>query len=85
MNNEQKKALEDIKAFIGFAIENDMPFFSILGNIGHDVSGLLNEDDTFLPRTHGYAKRCKRCGELLNGEVRVHHHTDSRTGEDITQ
>lgn len=90
MNNEQRKALEDLRAFITFALDSDsMSFISTLGTIGHDVRGLFDESDNigstgFLPRSHGYAKRCKGCGELLHGEIRVHHHTDSKTGEDIT-
>ncbi len=83
MNKEQIKALEDLKAFITFAIAEDMSFFSVLGTLGHDIRGLFDEDKTFLPRTNGYAKRCKGCGELLNGEVRVHHHDEN--GVDVTQ
>lgn len=59
MHDEQKKALEDMKAFIDFAIAEDMPFFSVLGTLGHDIRGLFEEDATFLPRTSGYAERAK--------------------------
>lgn len=83
MNTEQIKALEDLKAFIQFAITENMSFYSVLGTLGHDIKGLFEEDDSFLPRTNGYAKRCKGCGELLNGEVRVHHHSEN--GVDVTQ
>lgn len=76
MTTEEKQALQDLKAFIEFAINEDMPFFSTLGTIGHDVRGLYDQDETFLPRTHGYFKRCAQCGEDMYGTIKVHSHTE---------
>lgn len=58
MNKKEAKVLRDLQAFIGWAIESKQSYFSVLGTIGHDVSGLFNADDKlFLPRTSGYAER----------------------------
>lgn len=57
MNEKEKEALQDVKAFIDFAVAQDMPFLNVLGTLGHDIGGLLDGDKFFLPRTHGYAGR----------------------------
>lgn len=64
MNDEEKKAIEDMRAFLDFALlhAEDVTFFSVLSTIGHDVNGLFNEDKLFLPRTHGYAERMAKDG-----------------------
>lgn len=57
MDENQTKALLDMKAFIEFAVAEGMSFYSVLGTLGHDVRGLFDEDETFLPRTSGYSTR----------------------------
>lgn len=59
MTNEQRKAVEDLKAYLEFALAEDVPFYSVLGTVGHDIRGLFDEDATFLPRTSGYSERVK--------------------------
>ncbi len=60
LTKEQITILEDLKSFIEFGIKNKLNYWSILGNVGHDISGLMQFDDTkkdsFLPRTSGYSK-----------------------------
>lgn len=61
MTKNQIKTLEDLKAFIEFAIETGFTTYTaVLATIGHDINGLFDtKDKLFLPRTHGYSKRIK--------------------------
>lgn len=83
MEKNEKEALLDMKAFIEFAIEEDLRFSMVLGTIGHDLNGLYENRKGFLPRTHGYFKRCAYCGEPMYTTVRAHHHTEN--GLDVTE
>ena len=82
MEPESIKIIEDMRAYLAFAIKENVPFYRILGTISHDVKGLLYDDLDFLPRTSGYALRCAHCDELLYTEVLAHHHTED--GVDVT-
>jgi hypothetical protein len=59
------EALKDIAAFINFGIESGLGFWSILGNVSHDIQGLCKENRGFLPRTKGYSK----LGDQKNKEI----------------
>lgn len=56
MNKKELKILEDFQAFIRFGIREDRDLFWILSNLGHDIRGIVREEECFLPRTNGYAK-----------------------------
>jgi hypothetical protein len=60
LSKEQIIILEDLKSFIEFGIKHEMNYWTILSNIGHDISGLMQfndiKKDGFLPRTSGYSK-----------------------------
>ena len=55
MTDKNKEILKDIIAFIDWSIKNDRSFFWVLGNLGHDVRGLVMEEECFTPRTSGYS------------------------------
>ena len=63
MTNKEKQQLKDIQAFIDYSLENDARFGLVLSTIGHDVGGLLNKDECFLPRTDGYLKMMAKKGK----------------------
>lgn len=54
-----KKQLEDLIAFISWAMKTKKDEGYILLNVLHDLCGIANKDVCFLPRTHGYAKVMK--------------------------
>ncbi|MFH1485752.1 MAG: hypothetical protein ABIH46_06755 [Chloroflexota bacterium] len=56
MNEKDKKTLEDIRAFLKWAIDNGHCFMWALAQVGHDISGLLAGDPGFSPRTAGYSE-----------------------------
>lgn len=57
MTDSEKKIIEDIRAFLKWAIENDKEFLWALSNVGHDVNGIFLQVPAFLPRTTGYSDR----------------------------
>jgi hypothetical protein len=57
---EEKIVLQDLKAFLEFALENELPLLEVLSTIGHDVRGIIMRDKCFLPRTAGYAERINK-------------------------
>ena len=57
--NVPKNFWDDLKAMIDALRAGGMSDASILGNVGHDIGGLLHEDDCFSPRCTGYAARKK--------------------------
>ena len=58
---KNKAYLEDTLAFIRF-IHNDsnksdrQKYLALVSTLGHDLNGILNEDQFFSPRVSGYAK-----------------------------
>ncbi len=64
ISENERQVLEDVKAFIEFALRNGLSFHSIVSIIGHDVNGLYRygfdlteaEKDAFVPKTCGYSK-----------------------------
>ena len=56
MLDKEIEILKDLESYIKFSIKEDISFTSVLYTIGHDVRGLINEDECFLPRTSGYSK-----------------------------
>ena len=75
MNDDQRAVLQDMQAFIQFALEKDLDYMNVIATLGHDVNGVLrnfgrpNKDDHVHPRTTGYAKKmnfcliCEQCAE----------------------
>ena len=57
MTKKQVEILKDIIAFIEWCIKNKQTFLFTLSNVGHDIGGLVSEDEWFSPRTKGYSKR----------------------------
>ena len=65
MRNKEAKILRDMEAFIRYALLSErFKFTEVLFTLGHDVSGILNKDKCFLPRTHNYEQKL---GEKLGG------------------
>ena len=60
MNEENKVILRDLQGFIEFCVREDMEFSYCLGNLGHDINGLIMDDRGFSPRSSGYAKELKK-------------------------
>jgi len=58
MTDKEISQLKDMIGFIQFGIKNKdkLSFKSILTTLGHDIRGLSEIDDYFLPRTSGYGK-----------------------------
>jgi hypothetical protein len=60
MMNKDKQFLEDTLAFVRY-IHNDEnkslseKYFAIVGTLGHDLNGVLNEEPFFRPRVSGYS------------------------------
>ncbi len=54
MEESEKQALRDMQSFILWGIKHNKDFAWILGNVGHDVNGLLSRQEPFCPRTYGY-------------------------------
>jgi hypothetical protein len=50
-----REFLQDMSAFLEFCRDKQMPALYIIGNLQHDIIGLLNRDRCFLPRVSGYA------------------------------
>ena len=74
MEAEEKQVLEDMIGFIQFGISENEQLGWVLSNLGHDINGLLREENGFSPRTSGYAnvmKRRKEKSEADNTEKDV--------------
>ena len=56
MTSKQKAQLKDMQAYLQFILDRDMSFTAALGNLGHDIGGLIRKEECFLPRTDGYHK-----------------------------
>ncbi len=54
MKESEKQVLRDLQGFIEWGIKHNKDFGWILGNVGHDVNGLLSKQKPFSPRTYGY-------------------------------
>lgn len=53
--------LEDTLAFVRYIHNDDTKslsekYFAIVGTLGHDINGILNEGRCFSPRVSGYSK-----------------------------
>ena len=59
MEDKDKKTLEDMVGFINWSIDNDQRLGFVLSTLGHDIGGILHEEECFCPRTSGYAQRYK--------------------------
>ena len=57
MTEEEKQKIEDIRAFLKWAIDNDQSFMGTLSNVGHDITGFIIKDRGFTPRTAGYSTK----------------------------
>ena len=57
MTEQQVKVLEGFRAFIKWSIACDRDFYFVLGNLSHDIGGLIREDEGFCPRTAGYVAK----------------------------
>ena len=56
MSKKQIKILLDFVAFIFWGILRKQEFSWILGNLGHDIGGLFNDEKNFSPRSSDYSK-----------------------------
>ncbi len=63
MTKQEIKFLEDLRAFLDWAIVNHkamkLSFWTVLATLAHDARGLFDykTDKFFSPRTSGYAKK----------------------------
>lgn len=53
--------LKDTLAFVRYIHNDDTKslsekYFAIVGTLGHDINGILNEERCFSPRVSGYSK-----------------------------
>jgi hypothetical protein len=81
---QYKKFLRDCAAYISFAIDNNVSPIAALGNLNHDINGVLTEglNGCFSPRVNGYAKkadreeeakhRCADCGKYMPPQEQLH-------------
>ena len=58
MNNKQ--FLKDLLAYVNFVhndrtVDDETKYHRLVQTLGHDLNGLINEDECFLPRVSGYA------------------------------
>jgi len=84
MTEKEKTILQDMVAFINFAIEEGMSFMPIIGTLAHDVDGVYQHwgwesqmfTDCFSPRTTGYRKhmieRSREKGLVVCSEAGEH-------------
>jgi len=59
--NKNNQYLKDTLAFIRYIHNNptmstERKYFAIVGTLGHDINGILNEERCFSPRVSGYSK-----------------------------
>jgi hypothetical protein len=52
---EQRQLLRDLQGFIAYGIREGLSFDVILGMLRHDISGLIDKEQGFLPRVKGMA------------------------------
>ena len=57
MSDKEKLALLDLAAFITWSVQNNREYMWCLGNVGHDLSGMVRQEEGFLPRSTGYTKQ----------------------------
>ena len=57
MNDEDKKRIEDIRAFLKWAVDTGHSFGWALAQVGHDIQGFLSWGQGFEPRTAGFAEK----------------------------
>lgn len=59
MTEEQVLLLRDMQAFIDYCIDNGLSFHAVVGNLAHDVNGILTYQDAkwFLPKVKGFASK----------------------------
>jgi len=61
MMNKNTKFLNDLLAFTRYIHFNDKmsvkeKYAALVATLGHDLTGLINEDKFFSPRVSGYSK-----------------------------
>jgi hypothetical protein len=61
MMNKNNQYLKDTLAFVRFIHNDDtksvsQKYAAIVSTLGHDLNGILNEDQFFSPRVSGYSK-----------------------------
>ena len=72
MNEEDKKRIEDIRAFLKWAVDTGHSFYWAMAQVGHDISGLLSGNLPFTPRTAGYAEYAeKEGGRIMPSKVSI--------------
>lgn len=59
MKNERKEFLLDLAVYIQYAVKRRHGLDEILFNIYHDIHGISENREYFLPRVHGFRKRIK--------------------------
>lgn len=55
--NMYDPTLDDMAAFMEFAKEYELKPMQILSTLIHDINGIWDDPEFFLPRTNGYAER----------------------------
>ena len=58
--NKERQYLHDLLAYVRYVNNNDkltihQKYLQLLGTIGHDINGILNDDRCFRPRVSGYS------------------------------
>ena len=56
MTDKEKDILSDLSSMIVFGVKKEWAFMEVLANVAHDVGGLINKEEMFLPRSDGYTK-----------------------------
>ena len=59
MTKEERELLEDFIGYIQFELDNDHGdgrIGRVFATLGHDIGGVSNGEECFLPRTDGYRK-----------------------------
>lgn len=56
MTDKQKLALLDLAAFIAWCVKHDRTYMWCLGNVGHDIAGMVRKEPGFLPRSTDYSQ-----------------------------
>jgi len=57
MTFQEQEALLDLAAFITWCVQHEKAYFYCIGNVGHDIAGMVRQDPDFMPRTTGFTKR----------------------------
>jgi len=73
MKTKEIEVLEDMKNFISFGINFKKDYLWILGNLAHDIGGIMKEEKCFSPRSKGYKKfmevKIERVNEIKGQRV----------------